>query len=61
MSKELKEKKENELVKMLAEKREELRNFRFAIAGSKQKNVKQGKSSRKEIARILTEIKKRAA
>lgn len=39
----------------IAEKREALRAFRFAIAGSKAKNVKEGRTIRKAIARLLTE------
>ena len=49
-----------ELENLLAEKREALRKFRFGIAGSKNRNVKEGKNLRKEIAQILTEIGKRA-
>jgi ribosomal protein L29 len=51
-------KTKNELEAILLEKRESLRKFRFDIAGSKVKNVKEGKNLRKEIARILTEINK---
>ena len=47
---------EGELAKILREKREALRNFRFGASGSKLKNVKEGKSIRKEIAQILTEL-----
>lgn len=48
-----------ELENVLTEKRETLRKFRFGTAGSKSRNVKEGKNTRKEIARILTEIRKR--
>ena len=44
---------------MLQEKRKSLRLFRFGISGSKTKNVKEGNNTRKEIARILTEINSR--
>ena len=44
-----------ELRKLLVEKREALRAFRFGVAGTKARNVKKGKNLRKEIARILTE------
>ena len=57
--KDLKDKKEEELAKLLAEKRQDLRSFRFNISGSKQKNVKEGRELRKNIARILTEINSR--
>ncbi len=46
----------SELERLIADKREALRVFRFAMAGSKTKNVKEGKAARKEIARILTEL-----
>ena len=48
-------KNDKELEKELTEKRNELRNFRFGVAGSKVRDVKAGKNVRKEIARILTE------
>jgi len=47
---------EKELLKKLSEKRTELREFRFGIAGSKIKNVKAARGLRKEIARILTQL-----
>lgn len=42
-------------MKLLAEKREAVRAFRFGIAGAGKKNVKAHMSARREIARILTE------
>lgn len=48
-----------ELHILLDEKREALRKFRFGIAGSKNRNVKEGKNTRQDIARILTEIRKK--
>jgi ribosomal protein L29 len=56
---ELKEKNDKELDKDLVEKQNELRNFRFGVAGSKIRDVKTGKNLRKHIARILTEKSKR--
>jgi ribosomal protein L29 len=47
------EKNEAELKKLLAEKREELRDFRFSMKGSKIRNTKLGSQVRKDIARIL--------
>jgi ribosomal protein L29 len=47
-----------ELKKSLTEKRTALRDFRFGSAGSKIKNVKDGKKNKKDIARILTELQK---
>lgn len=40
----------------LLEKREALRMFRFGGAGSRSRNVREGRTLRKEIARILTAI-----
>jgi len=58
--KDLEKKKDFELVKMLKEKREQLRAFRFGVTGSKTKNVKEGKNTRRDVARILTEVSKRS-
>jgi len=49
-----------DLNKLVAEKREELRALRFAVAGSKNRNVKQASTLKKQVARALTELKKRA-
>jgi len=46
-------KNEADLKKLLAEKREELRDFRFSMKGSKIRNTKLGSRIRKDIARIL--------
>jgi len=54
--KDFKKKSVNDLEKMLKEKREELRAFRFASAGSRTRNVREGRNTRKEIAQILTEL-----
>ncbi|MEK7179112.1 MAG: 50S ribosomal protein L29 [Patescibacteria group bacterium] len=56
-----KDKKDSELQKELYEKRKALRLFRFGIAGSKIKNVKEGRVLRKDIARIMTELNSRSA
>jgi ribosomal protein L29 len=45
-----------DLTKMIAEKREILRVFRFGGAGAKTKNVKEGRTVRKDIARIMTAL-----
>jgi len=45
-----------DLHKALADKREELRNFRFGTAGSKTRNTKSAKNTRKDVARIMTEL-----
>jgi len=52
----IKDKKDNELTKALAEKKKAIRLFRFSLAGGKAKNVKEGVKIRKEIAQILTEM-----
>jgi ribosomal protein L29 len=48
-----------ELQKSLADKREALRAFRFGGAGSRSRNVREGRVLRKEIAQILTELRER--
>ena len=45
-----------DLMKLVAEKREALRLFRFGGAGAKAKNVREGRNIRKDIARILTAL-----
>jgi ribosomal protein L29 len=56
--KDLIKKTEKELKVLLTEKREALRAFRFAMSGSKAKNLKEGMSIKKEIARIMTLLNK---
>lgn len=53
--KEIKKKSGEDLVKFLTEKREDVRAFRFDIAGSAKKNVKAHMTARREIARAMTE------
>jgi ribosomal protein L29 len=48
-----------DLHKSLADKREALRAFRFGGAGSRSRNVREGRGLRKEIARLLTELNSR--
>ncbi|TSC55852.1 MAG: hypothetical protein Greene041679_563 [Parcubacteria group bacterium Greene0416_79] len=57
----LKNRTTEDLLKLAGEKREALHAFRFAMTGSKKKNVKEGKYLRKEIARILTAINNNTA
>lgn len=54
--KEFKNKTPQDLKKLIAEKRETLRHFRFGSAGAKTKNVKLAKTTKKDIARIMTEL-----
>lgn len=56
----LEKKSDQDLMKELREKREALRGFRFDVAGSKPRNVKEGHAIKKDIARILTERSARA-
>jgi len=56
---ELKNKTKNELTQMLKDKKEALRVFRFAMSGSKTKNLKEGQNLKKEIARIMTVLNKK--
>lgn len=52
--KDVRKKGEGDLKKMLKEKREALRDFRFAGAGGRTRNVREGRGLRHEIAQILT-------
>ncbi len=54
-------KTEKDLQVMLSEKQEALRVFRFGISGTKTRNVKEGRTVRKSIAQIKTELNKMAA
>jgi large subunit ribosomal protein L29 len=51
-----KDKDITELKKLLAEKREELREVRFSMTGARVKDVNHAARIRKDIARLLTEI-----
>ncbi len=57
----IKDKSSENLQAELSEKREALRVFRFGGAGSRSRNVREGRNLRKEIARILTELNARVA
>ncbi|MEY4747621.1 MAG: hypothetical protein RLZZ416_670 [Candidatus Parcubacteria bacterium] len=48
-----------ELRKLVADKREALRVSRFGGAGTRARNTREGRNLRKEIAQILTELRKR--
>ena len=52
--KELREKKEVDLLKLLNESYDQLRDFRFQVSVRKLKNHRQIASTKKTIARILT-------
>lgn len=53
--KDIAKKNDKDLVAFVAEKREELRHFRFGVAGAGTRNVKKARNAKKEIARALTE------
>jgi len=57
--KDLSKKENGELEKDMLKLKEDNRNFRFGISGSKVKNVKEAMGKRKDIARIMTELNKR--
>lgn len=57
----MKTKSKEELSKMLADTRAELRTLRFEAAGARPKDSNAPKKARKTIARILTEINARTA
>lgn len=48
-----------DLHKEIAQKREALRAFRFGSAGSRSRNVREGRTVRKDIARLMTEVNAR--
>lgn len=52
--KDLKQKNTKELQVLLAEKHKALASFRFGVAGSNVRNVKEGNVIKKDIARINT-------
>lgn len=48
-----------QLHKAVADMREKLRSFRFGGAGSRTRNVREGRELRKDVARALTELSAR--
>lgn len=54
-----KEMQAEEIRKIVADKREALRDLRFSVAGSKNRDVKAAMKLRKEIARALTALNQR--
>lgn len=58
-AKELRQKSEKELQKLLQELRERLRKLRFDLVSGKVKNVREIRQTRKDIARILTILNER--
>lgn len=52
-----KTKNEQDLVKILNEKREAIQSFNLGLSGGKVKNVREARNLRREIAQILTVLK----
>ena len=52
----IKNKTREELQALVKEKEKALQAFRFGIAGSKIKNVKEGRGLRRDIARVITAL-----
>lgn len=60
MKKENLEKKESgEIIKMISDKKEELRKARFNVASGKLKNTKSIQKTKKDIARLFTSLNKK--
>ncbi len=57
---ELRQKSENELQEILVKDREKLRQLRFDLFSGKVKNVREIRQARRDIAKILTILKKYA-
>jgi large subunit ribosomal protein L29 len=58
-AKELREKKIEELEKILKEKREKLKNLKLDLIQGKLKNVMEIRETKRDIARILTILKEK--
>ena len=58
---ELKQRPEDELKKLLQDSREKLRQLKFDLASGKVKNVREIRSIKKDIARILTSFSQKHA
>jgi len=55
---EIRQKTEDEMKSLLIEKREKLRALRFDLSAGKVKNVREVRGVKKDIAKILTLLKK---
>ncbi|GIW68832.1 50S ribosomal protein L29 [Candidatus Parcubacteria bacterium] len=56
----IKELSDADLLKRLADLRQELRKLRFGLTGSPTKNAATARKTRRDIARTLTEMRRRA-
>lgn len=52
--KDIEKKNDKDLTAFINEKREEVRHFRFGVAGAGTRDVKKARNAKKEIARALT-------
>ncbi len=59
MANEIKNKSVEHLTKEVSDMQEKLRTIRFGGAGSRSRNVKEGRNIRRDIARALTELRAR--
>ena len=53
--KDIAKKSDKDLTAFVQEKREEIRHFRFGVAGAGTRDVKKARTAKKEVARALTE------
>ena len=58
-TKELRDKNIAELTKLLAEKAESIRKFRFDLAAKQVKGVRQIRTEKRDVARIITLIREK--
>jgi ribosomal protein L29 len=59
MKSDIKNKTSQDLEAMIKDKREDLKNFRFGISGSRVKNVKEARTIKKDIARAMTILRQK--
>lgn len=48
---------QKEILKKVADLKQKLQDLRFDMSGSKKRNTKEGVNARKEIARLMTELR----
>ncbi len=59
MKSDIKTKTKEDLERMIKDKRDALKSFRFGISGSRVKNVKEARTTRKDIARAMTFLRQK--
>ncbi|MBI3632816.1 MAG: 50S ribosomal protein L29 [Candidatus Vogelbacteria bacterium] len=55
----IKNKTKAELETLLKDKRDTLKNFRFGVSGSRVKNIKEARTTRKDVARAITFLRQK--